>query len=144
MYFRFFRYRAYTDAYNALEDYLKEDSQNKEALELKVKVSNRLHKYNVSKQTAKTLLMLGGEESMYLELYGQSLLQTGDFEGAESDYMRAYKLDPDSNFMFGVKYKQVKELNKIKKEGNEKVSQGKYEEAINMYTMVHIVFIVDA
>ena len=84
--------------------------------------------------------MLGGEDSEYLELYGQSLLLSGDFDGTESSYMRAYKLDPDSPFSFGMKYKQVKELNKLKKEGNDQVSKGNYEEAIKIYTSVRNFF----
>ena len=119
-----------------MNDYLNEHSRDKEALELKIKISLLLHKYNVSKQTAKTLLMLGGEESEYLDYVGQTLLLSGDFEGAESIYMRAYKLDPDSAFSFGVKYKQAKELNKLKKLGNDMVSKGNYEEAINIYGKV--------
>ena len=128
--------RSYQQAYDAICDYLKEDSRNKEALEIKIKLATSLHKYNVAKHTAKTLLMLGGEESEYLELYGQSLLLSGDFDGAESSYMRAYKLDPDSPLSFGMKYKQAKELNKLKKEGNDQVSKGNYEEAIKIYSSV--------
>lgn len=82
--------------------------------------------------------MLGGEESLFLDLYAQSLLLSGDFDGAESTYMRAYKLDPDSSFSFGQKYKQAKELNKLKKDGNDKVSKGKYEEAIQVYSNVSL------
>lgn len=135
--------RSYFQALSALNDYLKEDSQNKEALQLKVKVACLLHKYQVAKQTAKTLLMLGGEESEYLDLYGQCLLLAGDFDNSELTYMRAYKLDPDSSMNFGSKYKQVKELNKLKKEGNLQVEKGNLDEAIQLYTKVRrISFII--
>ena len=57
--------------------------------------------------------------------------------------MRAYKLDPDSSMNFGSKYKQVKELNKLKKEGNLQVEKGNLDEAIQLYTKVRrISFII--
>lgn len=125
-------------AFEAINDYLNDNARDKEALELKIQLSILLQKFNVAKQTAKFLLMIGGEESEYLDYVGNTLLLAGDFDGSESSYMRAYKLDPDSNFHFGNKYKQTKELNKLKKEGNDKVSKGKYEEAIKIYTSVNI------
>lgn len=88
----------------------------------------------MAKQVAKRLLMLGGEESEFLDLYGQSLLSAGDFEGAESTYSRAYKLDPDSSFQFGKKFRTAKEMNKLKAEGNGFVSKQKSTEAIASYT----------
>ena len=101
---------------------------------MKIKLLIHIQRFTLAKQIAKRCLMLGGEESKYLELYGDASLQAGDFEGAESIYMRAYKLDPDSSYHFGQKYKVCKELNKIKKEGNDLVSQGRAEEAIATYT----------
>ena len=44
---------------------------------------------------------------------------------------------------FGSKYKQVKELNKLKKEGNLQVEKGNLDEAIQLYTKVRrISFII--
>ena len=126
--------RSYVQAIEAIDEYLKSDSQNKEALELKIKLLMRVQRFSLAKQLAKRCLMLGGEESKYLELYGDASLQSGDFEGAEHIYARAYKLDPDSSYHFGQKYKLCKELNKIKKEGNDLVSRQKIEEAIVAYS----------
>ena len=131
-----FLYSAYRDATSALNDYLKSSSQDKTALELKVKILLRTHRYNYAKQVAKTLLMLGGEESQYLYYYGFALLCSGDFEGAYSTFHRAYSLDPDGSFSFGSLARQAKELNNLKKKGNDLVSQGKADEAIAEYTKV--------
>lgn len=129
-------YSAYRDATSALNDYLKSSSQDKTALELKVKILLRTRRYNYAKQVAKTLLMLGGEESQYLYYYGFALLCSGDFEGAYSTFHRAYSLDPDGSFSFGSLARQAKELNNLKKKGNDLVSQGKTDEAIAEYTKV--------
>ena len=83
--------RSYVQAIEAIDEYLKSDSQNKEALELKIKLLMRVQRFSLAKQLAKRCLMLGGEESKYLELYGDASLQSGDFEGAEHIYARAYK-----------------------------------------------------
>ena len=129
-------YSAYRDATSALNDYLKSSSQDKTALELKVKILLRTRCYNYAKQVAKTLLMLGGEESQYLYYYGFALLCSGDFEGAYSTFHRAYSLDPDGSFSFGSLARQAKDLNNLKKKGNDLVSQGKTDEAIAEYTKV--------
>lgn len=105
-----------------------------EALEYKVILLERAKRFTCAKQTAKTLLMLGGEESKYLDLYGHSLLLAGEFDDAETVFLRAYKLDPDSAYAFGKHYKKVKELSAIKKKGNMAVEKGDMDAAISAYT----------
>ena len=122
---------------------MKSSSQDKEALELKVKILLKAQRFNYAKQVAKTLLMLGGEESQYLYYYGFSLLCSGDFEGAFNTYHRAYSLDPDGSFGFGSLARQAKELNNLKKKGNDFVSQSKTDEAIAEYTKVHSIEVID-
>ena len=123
---------------SALDDYLKSDSQDKTALELKVRILLKSHRYNYAKLVAKTLLMLGGEESLYLYYYGLTLLCSGDFDGAFSTFHRAYSLDPDGSFSFGSLARQAKELGNLKKKGNDLVSQKKTDEAIAEYTKVRL------
>ena len=48
-----------------------------EALEYKVILLERAKRLTLAKQTAKTLLMLGGEESKFLDMYGHALLLAG-------------------------------------------------------------------
>ena len=127
---------------SALDDYLATSSQDKGALELKVKILLLLHRFNLAKQVAKTLLMLGGEEPPYLHLYGQALIAAGDLDGAEATLKRAYSLDPDSSYGFGSMVRQVRELSKLKKQGNDFVSQGKTNEAIEEYTKVDILRLI--
>lgn len=126
--------RSYVQAIEAIDEYLKSNAQDNEALELKIKLLMRVQRFSFAKQLAKQLLTLGGEESKYLVLLGDASLQSGDFDAAEQIYARAYKLDPDSSYHFGSKFKQCKELNKMKKEGNDLVSKKKTEEAIAAYT----------
>lgn len=105
-----------------------------EALEYKVTLLERTKRLTLAKQTAKILLMLGGEESKYLDIYGHSLLLAGEFDDAETVFLRAYKLDPDSAYAFGKQYKEAKELNATKKKGNAAVEKGDMETAIAAYT----------
>ena len=86
--------------------------------------------------------MLGGEEPPYLHLYGQALIAAGDLDGAEATLKRAYSLDPDSSYGFGSMVSQVRELSKLKKQGNDFVSQGKTNEAIEEYTKVDILRLI--
>ena len=126
--------RSYKQAVAAIDDYLSSDSQNKEALAIKIRLLQCQHRVAYAKHVAKSLLMLGGEDSKYLDTYGSALLQAGDFEDAETIFLRSYKLDPDGPYGFGQKVKLAKELNRTKKDGNEKVSKGALEDAIAVYT----------
>ena len=128
------RVRSFLNAISTLDTFLATDSQNKEALEYKALLLERVRRFTAATQTAKTVLMLGGEESKYLDIFGRMQVLSGDFDGAEATIMRAYKLDPDSDYSFGKKYKQAKELSKLKREGNDAVAKGKVEEAIAFYT----------
>lgn len=119
---------------SALDDYLKSDSRNMEALEYRVILLERAKRLTLAKQTAKTLLMLGGEESKFLDMYGHALLLAGEFDDAEAVFLRAYKLDPDGAYAFGKQYKEAKELSAIKKKGNAAVEKGDMEAAIAAYT----------
>ena len=132
--FAFSLQRSYQQAIAAIDEYLNTESQDKEALKLKVLLLLRIHRFNMAKQVAKLLLMLGGEESEYLDLYGKALLSAGDFENAESTYSRAYKLDPDGSCQFGKKFRTAKEMNKLKTEGNGFVAKKQTDEAIVSYT----------
>lgn len=126
--------RSYNQAVAAIDDYLNSDSQNKEALAIKIRLLQCQHRVAYAKHVAKSLLMLGGDDSTYLDVYGNALLQAGDFEDAETIFLRSYKLDPDGPYRFGQKVKLAKELNRTKKDGNEKVSKGALEDAIAVYT----------
>ena len=126
--------RSYNQAVAAIDDYLNSDSQNKEALAIKIRLLQCQHRVTYAKHVAKSLLMLGGDDSTYLDVYGNALLQAGDFEDAETIFLRSYKLDPDGPYRFGQKVKLAKELNRTKKDGNEKVSKGALEDAIAVYT----------
>ena len=67
--------RSYNQAVAAIDDYLNSDSQNKEALAIKIRLLQCQHRVAYAKHVAKSLLMLGGDDSTYLDVYGNALLQ---------------------------------------------------------------------